>query len=101
MQGAEERRAHCNDGQFSVLLVFNSLFRDSILTPKNSTFSYYLPSMVLFWHFGKMTLAIRDLVTNTIYQYCVIIDFSVSVIVDSYCSKLCHTLPLMLFGIIF
>lgn len=51
VRGAEKRRAHCNDGQFSVLLVFNSLFQDSILTPKNSTFSYYLPSMVLFWHY--------------------------------------------------
>ena len=47
----------------------------------------------------KMTLAIRDLVTNTIYQYYVTIDFSVSVIADT--SKFCHTLPLMLFGIIF
>ena len=51
MQGAEERITHCNDGQFSVLLVFDSLFQDSILTPKNSAFSFYLLSMVLFWHY--------------------------------------------------
>ena len=44
-----------------------------------------------------MTLAIKD--SNEHYLYCVTIDFSVSVIAGS--SKLCHTLALMLFGIIF